>query len=103
MSPAPLSPSFAAIPPFTRERSFPALFSLTRRRHLADNAVIVGYARDEFTNEKFRQLIFRSIYDVGHPNSERLDILSRISYVQGQVWCHLYPSLAPMQPRIQLN
>lgn len=63
---------------------FPALFSLMRQRHLRDDFIIVGYARDALTRDAFLKLVYRSIYNVAHPQADRLRFLSRISYKDGQ-------------------
>lgn len=55
-----------------------------RQRHLPVDVAIVGFARDALTREQFAKLVYRSIYNVAHPQNDRLTFLSRIWYKQGQ-------------------
>ncbi len=55
-----------------------------RQRHLPADVAIVGYARDALTRDQFQKLVYRSIYDVAHPQKDRITFLSCISYKQGE-------------------
>ena len=66
------------------KKTFPALFTLMRQRRLPADVAIVGYARDPLAMEQFRQLVYRSIYNIGHPESDRQRFLRRITYAHGQ-------------------
>jgi glucose-6-phosphate 1-dehydrogenase len=48
------------------------------------NVSIIGYAREGYTCEQFQKLIYRNIYNVTHPQADRLQFLGRLSYIQGQ-------------------
>ena len=66
------------------KKTFPALFALMRQRHLPADIVIVGYARDALTKAQFHKLVYRAIYNIAHPESDRQRFLARIDYRHGQ-------------------
>eukprot|EP00613_Pedinella_sp_CCMP2098_P073898 CAMPEP_0171918432 /NCGR_PEP_ID=MMETSP0993-20121228/17151_1 /TAXON_ID=483369 /ORGANISM="non described non described, Strain CCMP2098" /LENGTH=768 /DNA_ID=CAMNT_0012554755 /DNA_START=21 /DNA_END=2327 /DNA_ORIENTATION=+ len=65
-------------------KTFPALFSLMRHRHIPEDVAIIGYARDSMSDDEFQKKVYRAIYTVKHPQSDRQRFLSRISYRHGQ-------------------
>ena len=75
---------FGAEGNLSMKKTFPALFTLMRQRHLPPDVAIIGFARESLTDSKFQNLVFRAIYNVTHPNHERKAFLSRITYRQGQ-------------------
>jgi glucose-6-phosphate 1-dehydrogenase len=66
------------------KKTFPALFALMRQRHLPADVAIIGYARDALTKAQFHKLVYRAIYNIGHPESDRQRFLARIDYRHGQ-------------------
>jgi len=75
---------FGAEGNLSMKKTFPALFALMRQRHLPADIVIVGYARDALTKEQFHKLVYRAIYNIAHPESDRQRFLARIDYRYGQ-------------------
>ena len=51
------------------KKTFPALFTLFRRKHLAEDVVLIGYARENLNDDSFRKMVYRSIYEITHPGT----------------------------------
>ena len=51
------------------KKTFPALFTLYRRKHLAEDVVLIGYARESLNDDSFRKMVYRSIYEITHPGT----------------------------------
>ena len=75
---------FGAEGNLSMKKTFPALFALMQQRHFLSDVAIIGFARKKISTDEFRKLVFRSIYNVTHPQHERMAFLSTITYIDGQ-------------------
>lgn len=71
---------FGATGDLAKTKLFPALFSLFKQKELGEKFYIVGFARREFSNEKFRELVSEML---GDKNGELKNFLKNIYYQQG--------------------
>ncbi|MGH9321255.1 MAG: glucose-6-phosphate dehydrogenase [Vicinamibacteria bacterium] len=79
---------FGASGDLTRRKLLPALFDLHRKRRLSESARVVGFARREYDDEQFRELMKRAVEEA---NGEAPDpgawagFARRLFYVTGDV------------------
>lgn len=66
------------------KKTFPALFNLMYKELLADDVVVIGYARAPRTSAAFREMVYKSIYAPTVPNPPRTHFLSQVTYESGQ-------------------
>lgn len=66
------------------KKTFPALFNLMYKDLLADDVVVVGYARAPLTTAEFREMVYKSIYAPTVPNPPRTHFLNQVTYEHGQ-------------------
>jgi len=75
---------FGADGNLARRKTFPALFNLMYKDHLADDAVIIGYARAPLSTTAFREMVYRSIYAPTVANQPRTHFLNQVTYEHGE-------------------
>lgn len=63
-----------------------------RQRRIPLNVSIIGYARENYSCEQFQKLIYRNIYNVTHPQADRLQFLGK-AYIYTVIYIYLYASL----------
>jgi glucose-6-phosphate 1-dehydrogenase len=77
---------FGASGDLTKRKLIPALYNLTRSRHLPENFAVVGFAFDPMTTEQFRDKLTAEVKDLsGEPIDQELwnSCCERIYYMQG--------------------
>eukprot|EP00302_Diacronema_sp_CCMP2436_P004244 CAMPEP_0179852214 /NCGR_PEP_ID=MMETSP0982-20121206/8675_1 /TAXON_ID=483367 /ORGANISM="non described non described, Strain CCMP 2436" /LENGTH=643 /DNA_ID=CAMNT_0021737807 /DNA_START=27 /DNA_END=1958 /DNA_ORIENTATION=- len=75
---------FGADGNLAKKKTFPALFNLMYKDLLADDVVVVGFARAELNTPKFRELVYKAIYAPAVPNQPRTHFLNQVTYESGQ-------------------
>ena len=66
------------------KKILPTLYSLWRRRLLPRDVLVVGFARQDWTSERFRKHVFKCIYHPSMPQAERKEFQERCHYQSGQ-------------------
>ena len=72
----------------TRRKLVPALFNLSCKGRLPQKLAIVGFARSDYSDDKFRELMWEGIREFGEPEVRSNDwerFAGRLFYVRGDV------------------
>ena len=81
---------FGASGDLTQRKLIPALFSAYQKKLLPEEFSIIGFARREYNNQKFRSIMKDSILESNNKDLESIidSFLSHVFYSRGDVSCN---------------